>query len=137
MNIVKHIPNTITSMNLLCGALGVIFTFQARFDLAFILMLAAAVCDFFDGFAARLLKAYSPMGKELDSLADMVSFGLAPATIMFNKMLEYFKLDFQEGADRLASLFNLELATSSDIFSKIQIHIFLQVQGLQSSQGGT
>ena len=68
-------------MNLLCGALGVIFTFQARFDLAFILMLGAAVCDFLDGFAARLLKAYSDIGKELDSLADMVSFGLLPSLI--------------------------------------------------------
>lgn len=87
MNIVKHIPNTITSMNLLCGALGVIFTFQARFDLAFILMLAAAVCDFFDGFAARLLKAYSDIGKELDSLADMVSFGLLPSLMLHRLMI--------------------------------------------------
>ena len=62
-------------MNLLCGTLGVIVTFQGRFDTAFILMLAAAVCDFLDGFAARMLKAYSAIGKELDSLADMVSFG--------------------------------------------------------------
>jgi len=87
MNIVKHIPNTITSMNLLCGALGVIFTFQFRFDLAFILMLAAAICDFFDGFAARLLKAYSDIGKELDSLADMVSFGLLPALMLHRYMI--------------------------------------------------
>ena len=87
MNIVKHIPNTITSMNLLCGALGVIFTFQARFDLAFTLMLAAAVCDFLDGFAARLLKAYSDIGKELDSLADMVSFGLLPSLMVHRYMI--------------------------------------------------
>ena len=74
-------------MNLLCGALGVIFTFQARFDLAFTLMLAAAVCDFLDGFAARLLKAYSDIGKELDSLADMVSFGLLPSLMVHRYMI--------------------------------------------------
>ena len=86
MNIVRHIPNTITSMNLLCGSLGVIFTLQNRFDIAFYLMLAAAVCDFFDGFAARLLKAYSDIGKELDSLADMVSFGLLPSLMSYRAM---------------------------------------------------
>jgi CDP-diacylglycerol--serine O-phosphatidyltransferase len=103
----------------LSGCFAVVLSFSGNFKAALFMIIASAIFDFCDGFAARLLKAYSPMGKELDSLADMVSFGLAPATIMFNKMLEYFKLDFQEGADRLASLFNLELATSSDIFSKI------------------
>lgn len=88
MKIVKHIPNTITSMNLLCGVLGVISTFEGRFDLAFYLMLAAAVCDFCDGLAARLLKAYSDMGKELDSLADMVSFGVLPSLMMHGLMTD-------------------------------------------------
>lgn len=88
MNIIRHIPNTITSMNLLCGTVGVICTFQGDFDLAFFLMLTAAVCDFCDGFAARLLKAYSDMGKELDSLADMVSFGLLPSLILHRYMIE-------------------------------------------------
>ena len=88
MRITKHIPNTITSMNLLCGALGVIFTFQGALHIAFYLMLAAAVCDFFDGFAARLLKAYSPMGKELDSLADLVSFGLLPSMMFHRRLVE-------------------------------------------------
>ena len=78
MQITKHIPNTITSMNLLCGALGVIFTFQGELNIAFYLMIAAAVCDFFDGFAARALKAFTPIGKDLDSLADVISFGLLP-----------------------------------------------------------
>ena len=88
MGITKHIPNTITSMNLLCGALGVIFTFQGALNIAFFLMLAAAVCDFLDGFAARLFKAYSPMGKELDSLADMVSFGLLPSLMLHRRLVE-------------------------------------------------
>ena len=75
-------------MNLLCGAMGVIFTFQGELNIAFYLMLAAAVCDFFDGFAARLLKAYSPMGKELDSLADLVSFGLRPSLMLHRRLVE-------------------------------------------------
>ena len=86
MSIKKHIPNTITLMNLLCGVLGVIYALQGRLDIAFILMLAAAVFDFCDGLAARLLKAYSPIGKELDSLCDMVSFGVLPAVMLMAAM---------------------------------------------------
>lgn len=88
MKIIKHIPNTITSMNLLCGVLGVIFTFQGALDLAFYLMILAAVFDFLDGFAARMLNAYSPMGKELDSLADLISFGLLPALMIHRRLVE-------------------------------------------------
>lgn len=87
MKIVKHIPNTITCLNLFCGTLAIIFSFYGGFKAALCCMIAAAIFDFFDGFAARMLKAYSPLGKELDSLADMVSFGVAPAMIAFNKML--------------------------------------------------
>ena len=86
MKFVKHIPNTITSMNLLCGALGVIFAFKGALDIAFYLMLAGAVCDFCDGFAARILKAYSPMGKELDSLADLITFGFLPSIMLYKCM---------------------------------------------------
>ena len=86
MSIKKHIPNTITSMNLLSGVLGVIFTLEGRIDIAFLLMLAAAVFDFFDGFAARLLHSYSDIGKELDSLADMVSFGVLPSIMLYKTM---------------------------------------------------
>lgn len=86
MSIKKHIPNTITLMNLLCGVIGVIFALSSRLDIAFILMLAAAVFDFCDGLAARLLKAYSPIGKELDSLCDMVSFGVLPAIMLMASM---------------------------------------------------
>ena len=83
MNIIKHIPNTITSMNLLCGVLGVIASLNGRLELAFTLMILAAVFDFCDGLAARLLKAYSEIGKELDSLADDVSFGVLPAVMLY------------------------------------------------------
>lgn len=75
-------------MNLLCGALGVIFTFHGELNIAFYLMITAAVCDFFDGFAARALKAFTPIGKDLDSLADVISFGLLPAMMMHRRMVE-------------------------------------------------
>lgn len=80
----KHIPNFITSLNLFTGCIAVYLAFKGNYPGAFIAILLAAVFDFFDGFAARMLKAYSPMGKELDSLADMVSFGLAPGAIVFS-----------------------------------------------------
>ena len=83
MTLYKHIPNTITSMNLLSGILGVIFTLEGRLEVALPLMILAAVFDFCDGLAARLLQAYSPIGKELDSLADVVSFGVLPALMLF------------------------------------------------------
>jgi len=86
MTLKKHIPNSITSMNALAGTIGVVFALQGRPDYAFICMLAAAVFDFCDGLAARLLGAYSPMGKELDSLADMVSFGVLPAVTLIGTM---------------------------------------------------
>ena len=79
MTLRKYIPDLITSMNLVCGLLGVVFTLRSRLDIAFACMLAAAVFDFLDGLAARALDAYSDMGKELDSLCDLVSFGVLPA----------------------------------------------------------
>lgn len=85
--IIKNIPNTITSLNLLSGVAGIVCAFSDRLDISFILMLAAAAFDFFDGFAARALGAYSPMGKELDSLADSVSFGLLPAFMLHRLMI--------------------------------------------------
>lgn len=79
----KHIPNLITSLNLVSGFSAVIFASGGDFTTASWMILAAMIFDFFDGFSARLLKAYSPIGKELDSLADVVSFGVAPAIIIF------------------------------------------------------
>lgn len=80
----KYIPDMITSMNLLCGIIGVVFAFKGRPDIAFILMLAASAADFLDGAAARALGAYSDLGKELDSLSDMVSFGVLPSVMLYN-----------------------------------------------------
>lgn len=83
MKILRHIPNFITCLNLICGCVGIIFLFQDKVIYAAYLIWLAAIFDFFDGFFARILKSYSPMGKELDSLADMVSFGVLPSFIMF------------------------------------------------------
>ena len=83
MAISKYIPNTITSMNLLAGLMGVIFTLEGHVEWALPMMVLGAVFDFCDGLAARLLHAYSPIGKELDSLADLVSFGVLPALMLY------------------------------------------------------
>jgi len=101
MEIKKHIPNTITSLNLLFGTVAVIYAFEGYQVFAVYLILIAAVCDFLDGFAARLLKAYSPMGKELDSLADLVSFGLAPSILLYHKMDELLGSRVTGGSDTL------------------------------------
>lgn len=80
----KHLPNTITLCNLLSGCIATFFALNARFDLALAFIIVGAVFDFFDGFAARLLHVSSPLGKELDSLADDITFGFAPAAIVFS-----------------------------------------------------
>ena len=82
----KHIPNTVTLANLLCGCLSIVATFSGNFILAGVLILLAAVFDFLDGFLAGQLNAHSELGKQLDSLADIVSFGVAPAMIAFRIM---------------------------------------------------
>ena len=83
MNCKRIIPNAITSCNLLCGSIAVFLATQGAFLWAFIFILAGAFFDFFDGLSARLLKAPSPIGIQLDSLADDITFGLAPAMMLF------------------------------------------------------
>lgn len=98
MNILKrNIPNMVTCMNLVAGFMSIICAFKGSeelwwgldgFEWAWIFIGIAAVADFLDGFMARLLHAYSNLGKELDSLCDLVSFGVAPAFIMFSCLAE-------------------------------------------------
>lgn len=83
MSIKKAIPNTFTSLNLFSGCVASVMAFQGEYKLVVLFVLIAAIFDFSDGFVARLLKAYSPMGKELDSLADCISFGFAPSVAAF------------------------------------------------------
>ncbi len=82
MSIKKHIPNIITLLNLFCGVLAVIFAVQDFLLIASFLILLGIFFDFFDGFFARLLKVSGELGKQLDSLADMVTSGVAPGVIM-------------------------------------------------------
>ncbi|MGL4598289.1 MAG: CDP-alcohol phosphatidyltransferase family protein [Bacteroidia bacterium] len=81
------VPNLITLGNLLCGCLAIVFAFDGQLVLSAYLVGIAAVLDFFDGFVARLLNQHSPIGKELDSLADCVTFGVVPGIVLF-KLLE-------------------------------------------------
>ena len=80
----KHIPNTITCLNLISGCIATYWAFQGDAQLALLFIVIGAVFDFFDGMVARLLHVSSPIGKELDSLADDITFGFAPSAIVFN-----------------------------------------------------
>ena len=86
MAIKKHIPNTITCCNLISGCIAIAYAFSGKIEISFTWIIIGAVFDFFDGMSARLLKVSSPIGKELDSLADIVTFGVAPSTILFSKL---------------------------------------------------
>ncbi|WP_411275658.1 CDP-diacylglycerol--serine O-phosphatidyltransferase [Daejeonella sp.] len=79
----RHIPNAVTCLNLFSGCLGIVFAFEGKLELASYSILVAAVFDFLDGMLARLLNAYSDIGKDLDSLADVVSFGVLPSVIIY------------------------------------------------------
>ena len=80
----KHIPNTITCCNLISGCIATYFAFLGDFEMALLYIIIGAVFDFFDGMSARLLGVSSPIGKELDSLADDITFGFAPSAIVFS-----------------------------------------------------
>ncbi|MEI8136187.1 MAG: CDP-alcohol phosphatidyltransferase family protein, partial [Bacteroidota bacterium] len=106
MNIKKNIPNAITSGNLLCGCLAIVKSFEGDLVWASYLVGIALILDFFDGFTARLLNVSSPIGKDLDSLADMVTFGVVPGVIMF-KIIETTRiLNMSVGMDITGSGIN-------------------------------
>ena len=84
----RHIPNIITCCNLLSGCVAALFAFEGMYSLAFTFIIAGAVFDFFDGLTARALKVSSPIGKELDSLADVITFGMAPASMVYSWLRE-------------------------------------------------
>ena len=86
----KQIPNIITLLNLFSGTIAITLAFNGNFLGVVIWVVIAAIFDFFDGMAARALKAYSPLGKELDSLADVVSFGVAPASALYILLKDNF-----------------------------------------------
>ncbi len=103
MSIKKHLPNTITCGNLFCGCMAIVSAFKGDLITATCLVGIAAVLDFFDGFAARMLHVKSEIGKQLDSLADMVTFGVVPGVIMYFMLLKGLPFNFdgalKAGAD--------------------------------------
>jgi CDP-diacylglycerol---serine O-phosphatidyltransferase len=119
----KHIPNFLTCCNLACGCLGIIALIEGVDVPIAYFVWAACIFDFFDGFAARLLKISSPIGKELDSLADMVSFGVLPALFMYQTIglespfsyLPYLALLIAICSALRLAIFNLD-ETQSDSF---------------------
>jgi CDP-diacylglycerol--serine O-phosphatidyltransferase len=95
----RHIPNLLTLMNLSCGTVAIVLVLEGQWQWAVYLLLSAALFDFLDGLAARLLKAYGETGKQLDSLADMVTFGVLPAMFIYTIFKQQFLLP---GPDSLA-----------------------------------
>lgn len=121
----RHIPNFLTCCNLLSGCLGIVFVLEGRLVPAAYFVWIAAFFDFLDGFAARILKVSSPIGKELDSLADMVSFGLLPSVVIY-KML----------AAANAPEYVPYLAFSIAVFSALRLAIFnLDIRQTDSFRG--
>jgi len=86
MGIKRHIPNIITLLNLFCGCIAIVFAANGDFEMAFYFVCGGIFLDFFDGFFARLFKVASPLGLQLDSLADMVTAGVVPGFVMFHMM---------------------------------------------------
>lgn len=86
--ITRHIPNTVTCCNLFCGCIASIMGFQAKYEMAILFIILGAVFDFFDGMLARLFHVSGPLGKELDSLADDITFGFAPSVIVYSLFKE-------------------------------------------------
>ncbi|TDD75993.1 CDP-alcohol phosphatidyltransferase family protein [Flavobacterium caseinilyticum] len=89
MTIKKHIPNIITLLNLFCGCIALVFAFNEQFETAFYFVCLGIFLDFFDGFFARLFNVTSPLGLQLDSLADMVTSGVVPALVLFQMMISH------------------------------------------------
>lgn len=120
---IRHLPNFLTCCNLLCGCLGIVFCLEGRNIPAAYFVLASGVFDFFDGFAARALKVSSPIGKELDSLADVVSFGILPSFVMYkmigavttNEWLPYFAFLIAVCSALRLAIFNVD-ETQHDSF---------------------
>jgi len=116
MKILAYIPNGLTCANLLCGCVGIVFAFNAHtLHLVPWIVGLACVFDFFDGFMARLLRVSSSIGKELDSLADVVSFGLLPACVVFqlmsletNSLLPYFAFAITLFSALRLAIFNID-----------------------------
>ena len=95
--ITRHIPNMVTCCNLLSGCIASVMAFEANYKAAILFIILGAIFDFFDGMLARLLNVSGPLGKELDSLADDITFGFAPSAIVFSLFKEVQYPEFMSG----------------------------------------
>ncbi len=122
--ITRNIPNIITLANLFCGLCAIIFAFQGNLQLASFCIFAGAFFDFFDGLAARLLKITVDLGKQLDSMADMVTFGVAPGFILFHIMCDSSQEILFRSATVEGFFFPAILALLIPIFSAVRLANF-------------
>jgi CDP-diacylglycerol---serine O-phosphatidyltransferase len=122
----KHIPNFITSLNLASGFTAIIFASSGQIETASWMILAAMIFDFLDGFSARMLKAYSEIGKELDSLADVVSFGVAPGIIIFNLLRSSFSpgIPGNISSDSLNTILIITVSAVMPVCAALRLAIF-------------
>lgn len=123
MNIKKHIPNSLTCGNLFCGCLAIVAAFDNNLVWSAYFVGIAAVLDFFDGFVARLLNVHSEIGKQLDSLADMVTFGVVPGIVMYKMLTNAIGIQLEHEIDTLA-LSIAYLAFLIPVFSAIRLAKF-------------
>lgn len=120
----KHIPNLITLLNLGCGTVAIVFALEGQWQWAVYLLLIAAGFDFLDGLAARLLNAYSETGKQLDSLADMVTFGVLPALFIYTIFKQQFLVSGTEGFPQMIQWLMLFSVVVVPAFSAIRLARF-------------
>lgn len=118
--ITRHIPNTLTCLNLFSGCIACVMAFEARYEAALGFIILSAAFDFFDGMMARVLNAHSAIGKDLDSLADDISFGVAPSLIVFSLFKE---MNYPEAMASMASYFPY-LAFLPAVFSALRLAKF-------------
>jgi len=119
-SITRHIPNSVTCLNLFSGCIATVMAFESEYELAMLFIVLSAVFDFFDGMLARTLHAYSKIGKELDSLADDVSFGVAPSVLVFSLFKEVQYPLFLQGVEAYIPF----LAFAISVFSALRLAKF-------------
>ena len=128
MNIKKHIPNAITCGNLLCGCLAIVCAFHDNLVGSAYLVGIALILDYFDGFVARLLKVGGELGKQLDSLEDVVTFGVVPGIVMF-QLMNMYQIAENSSSEISPSLlffhqYSVYLAFLIPVFSAMRLAIF-------------
>ena len=124
MGLKRHIPNFFTSLNIVSGSIAIYYALQSDLEMAFVLICFAAFFDFIDGGVARLLKTQSAVGKELDSLCDVVSFGVAPGMIMFEMQRQALGVSLPLSSLPFVSLLFLLSAILLPVFSAIRLAKF-------------